>query len=253
MRLLRDMKNAMFHYGDALKMISTHRMGNLFFLSLLFYLLIVLISAAFIWLGMDKAIDFLLHLKFFSQLLDWMNQFPWIGWLFKLALFLSSFFVFVSLYKFIFLAIASPLYAYISERTAEKINGQEYPFQTTQFLKDVLRGIQLSLRNFVKQLIWTLLLFTLSFIPLVGFLFSFMIMLLDCYYYGFAMIDYNCERDRLTPWESRQWMMQRKGLALGNGFVFYLAFMIPFIGIIIAAPLSAMAASISYYENKQHE
>lgn len=253
MQLLRDMKNAMFHYGDAILLIKKHRMGNMFLISLLFYLIIVFLSATLIWLGMDKAIDFIVHLKIFAQLLDWMNQFPWISWLFKLALFLSSFFVFVSFYKFIFLAIASPLYAYISEKTAEKITGKVVSFNTTQFLKDVLRGIQLSLRNFVKQLIWTMLLFTLSFIPLVGFVFSFLIMMLDCYYYGFAMIDYNCERDRKTPWESRQWMMQRKGLALGNGFIFYLAFLIPFIGIIIAAPLSAMAASISYYESERHE
>lgn len=174
---------------------------------------------------------------------------PWIITTFKVGINIATFFLFISFYKFVFLAVASPLYAYISEKAAEKHRGVTHPFVIGQFIKDIIRGIRISMRNLFKQLFLTFLLFILSFIPVIGLLFSFFILVLDAYYYGFAMLDYSCERDKKTVRQSIKWIKAHRGLALGNGLIFYGSMvLLPIIGVIFIAPLSAIAAMISYFE-----
>ena len=188
--------------------------------------------------------------------LGWVRQWhrlfedaPWIITSFKIGINIATFFLFISFYKFVFLAVASPLYAYISEKGAEKYKGVTYPFVLSQFIKDIIRGVRVSVRNLFKQLFLTILLFILSFIPVVGLIFSFFILMLDAYYYGFAMLDYSCERDKKTVAQSIRFIRAHRGLALGNGLVFYGSMvLLPVIGVIFVAPISSIAAMISYFK-----
>ena len=102
--------------------------------------------------------------------------------------------------------------------------------------------------NAFRQLFFTLLLFLLSMIPVVGILFTLLILCLDCYYYGFSMLDYNCERHQMSVRESRNFIFAHKGAALGNGFILYLSLLIPFIGVIFVAPLSVIASTLHFYK-----
>jgi CysZ protein len=209
----------------------------------------MLISAYIIWLGMDFGIDLLLNIPFLSKISIWVKDYSWIVTATKIGFYLSTFFLFISFYKYLFLALASPLFAYISERTAEIITGESLSFNLLQFSKDVVRGIILSGRNFLKQLFLTLILFIFSFIPIIGLLFSFLILIIDCYYFGFSVLDYNAEREKLTAKQSRLLISNRKGLAIGNGLMMYFSILVPFIGIIIIAPLSAIAGTLTFYKH----
>lgn len=202
---------------------------------------------------MDAGIDLILKIPLLSDITHWISKYPWIVTASKFAFYISSFFLFISLYKYLFLAIASPMYAYISERTAEIITGKTYSFNAIQFSKDILRGILLSGRNFLKQLFLTIILFIFSFIPVIGWLFSIIILIVDCYYYGFSMLDYNSEREKLTASQSRQLISNRRGFAFGNGLIMYFSIIIPFVGLVFIAPLSAIAGTLTYYKhlNKQ--
>jgi CysZ protein len=62
------------------------------------------------------------------------------------------------------------------------------------------------------------------------------------------MLDYNCERNKMDVKQSSQLINSQKGLAIGNGLVMYLSLLIPFIGVMFIAPLSAVAASIAFYK-----
>jgi CysZ protein len=79
----------------------------------------------------------------------------------------------------------------------------------------------LSIRNLFRQTFLTVLLLLLSFILIVVLVSSVLFVLLDSYYYGFAMIDYSCERDKMSARESVLFVQRNKGLAIGNGLVFY--------------------------------
>ncbi len=253
MSFVQEMLIAMRHYLDALQLIRKHKMHPLLFVSFLLFLLILLACAYGIYLGNNVLIEWILNLSWVRQWHNFLEGSSWVLFTFKLGIHIATFFLFISFYKFVFLAVASPLYAYISEKGAEKHKGADYPFEIRQFLNDIVRGIRISIRNLFKQLFLTLLLFILSFIPIIGLVFSFFILMLDAYYYGFAMLDYSCERDKKTVRESIRFIQSHRGLALGNGLVFYGAMIVlPIIGVIFIAPISAIAAMISYFHITDH-
>jgi len=156
-------------------------------------------------------------------------------------------FFYFSLFKYLFLVIGSPVFAYLSEKTESIIEGKEIPFSSAQMLKDMVRGIRLALRNCFWQTVYTTSILILSFVPIVGWITPVISGLVECYYYGFSMLDYSCERHKLSPVESIAFIGKRRGLAMGNGLVFYLMHFIPFIGWVLAPSYAVVAATISLY------
>jgi len=64
------------------------------------------------------------------------------------------------------------------------------------------------------------------------------------------MLDYSCERNKLSPAQSIVFIGRHKGLAIGNGIVFYLMHIIPVAGWILAPSYAVIAATISLYDSK---
>jgi CysZ protein len=155
-----------------------------------------------------------------------------------------------SLFKYLFLIIGSPVFAYLSEKTESIIEGRDFPFSLTQLLKDIARGIRLALRNTLWQTVFTISILILSFFPVIGWVTPVIMLFVECYYYGFSMLDYSCERHKLSPSESIEYITKHKGLAIGNGMVFFLMHLIPFAGWIFAPAYAVVAATISLYHQK---
>lgn len=157
-----------------------------------------------------------------------------------------------SLFKYLFLILGSPLFAYLSEKTEAIISGKEFPVSWEQLLKDIARGIKLALRNTLWQTVYSVSLLILSFFPVVGWITPVIVLFVECYYYGFSMLDYSCERHKLSPSESIEYIGKHKGLAIGNGMVFYLMHLVPIVGWVLAPAYAVIAATISlYYQNKE--
>ncbi len=241
-------------YSDAFGFIKKNKWWSLFFLSVLLFLGVLLICIFFAYGGVNVFIDWLFSFELLKSFADFTKEHSWIASGFKIALFITVLFLFISLYKFLFLALAAPLFAYIAGKAHAKITGIEIPFSSAQFIADIFRGIRISIRNFVRQLFFTLILFLLSFIPIVGLLFSFLIILLDCYYFGFSMLDYSCELEKMNVKNSVSFIKKNRGLAIGNGLIVYLSFIIiPLFGILIIAPLSVIASVIAFQKIKNNE
>jgi CysZ protein len=156
-----------------------------------------------------------------------------------------------SLFKYIWLIIGSPIFAYLSEKTQAIKDGKDYPFNFQQFLKDIGRGITIALRNTLWQSVYLFLLLLLSLIPVAGWVVPVFALLIECYYYGFSMLDYSLERHHLTASESIHFIAGRKGLAIANGLIFYLIHLIPVIGWLFAPSYAVIAATLSIYNQKQ--
>ena len=160
-------------------------------------------------------------------------------------------FFYFSLFKFIFLIIGSPVFAYLSEKTESIIQGKEFPFSFSQLMKDAARGIKLALRNSLWQTVYLVSILLLSLIPVVGWITPVIAIFVECYYYGFSMLDYSCERHKLSPSESIDYIGKHKGLAIGNGLVFYLMHFLPVIGWLLAPAYAVVAATISLYHQNE--
>ena len=137
------------------------------------------------------------------------------------------------------------MFAYLSEKTQSIIDGKEYRFSFLQLLKDMVRGIKLALRNALWQTVYSICILVISFIPIVGLATLVLAFLIECYYLGFSMLDYSCERNKLSASQSIAFIGRHKGLAVGNGAVFYLVHLIPVIGWVLAPGYAVIAATIS--------
>ncbi|MFH1319123.1 MAG: EI24 domain-containing protein [Bacteroidota bacterium] len=149
------------------------------------------------------------------------------------------------IYKYVVLILMAPVLAILSERADEIISGNRYPFNFRQFIKDVIRGIILATRNLCVELLLIVLLFFFAFIPVVGLISTPLIFIVECYFYGFSMIDYSNERQKLTVRESTAFIGRHRGIAIANGAMFYLLLLVPVIGLMVAPSYGVVAAAIA--------
>ncbi len=167
-------------------------------------------------------------------------------WILGIGLRVLLFFGYALIYKNLVLVILSPVLALLSERVEEILTGKSYPFHLGRFLKDVWRGVLMAIRCLVYELLLVALvsLFTWVFAPVLAFI-------ITAYFWGVAMVDYSSERKGLSVKQSLSYIRKHRGLALGNGLVFYLLFLVPFVGWIIAPGAGIIAATLAVLETDQ--
>lgn len=158
-----------------------------------------------------------------------------------------SLMLYFSLFKYLFLIIGSPIFAYLSEKTAAIMEGNHQPINSRQLLIDSKRGIQLAVRNSFWQTIYILSILIVSLLPVVGWLTPFLVLIIECYYYGFSMVDYSLERKKMSATQSRFFISNHKGVAIGNGMVFYMFHLLPIIGWVLAPAYAVVAATLHVY------
>ncbi len=251
--MLKEIIIAISSFGKAHRFISKHNLWKWILLPGILYMFLFAVSMYFFWNTASDAVEYLNTVTGLRTWLDRMNS-GWLSFLvsfteFVLTLLMLLFYF--SLFKYVWLIIGSPLFAWLSEKTEALLEGKEYPFRFSQLLKDMLRGIKLALRNTLWQTVYVVAIVLLSFIPVVGWASPLLALFVECYYYGFSMLDYSCERHKLAPQQSIQFVNEHKGLAIGNGMVFYIMHLVPVLGWILAPAYAVVAATISMYHQKE--
>ena len=147
------------------------------------------------------------------------------------------------LYKHIVMALSAPFMSPVSEKIEAHILGIErHQHRNTSFSEQLWRGIRINIRNLVMELLLIIPIILIGFIPIIGIVSTILLFLVQAYYAGFGNMDYTLERHFKYD-ESIKFVKQHRGVAIGNGIVFMLFLLIPFIGIILVLPLSVTAAS----------
>ncbi|MCC1485191.1 EI24 domain-containing protein [Winogradskyella immobilis] len=154
------------------------------------------------------------------------------------------FFIGAFLFKHIIMALSSPFMSPVSEKIESFYTGQPAKnYIKTSFTKQLLRGIRISLRNLSQELLFTIPILLLKFIPVVNIFSTALLFIMQAYYAGFGNMDYTLER-HFTYKESVAFIRKNRGLAIGNGIGFLLLLFIPVIGVILVLPLSVTSASV---------
>ncbi len=180
-----------------------------------------------------------------------LTHYPWQfgqNILVKIAKWLSLIFnvsVAIIVYRAILTVLISPFMspisvkveAYLTQKTV-----QEPHFFSAQTVQLLVRGIQLSVRNLVKELWYSLLLLIFGFVPLIGWFAPVLIFVVQAFYAGFGSMDYTLERYKDAQ-TSIQFARNHRGLMIGNGSIFLLLLMIPVVGFFFAPVLSTIAAT----------
>lgn len=146
------------------------------------------------------------------------------------------------LYRHIVMALSSPFMSPVSEKIEKHLYGINHYHRKTSNAEQLWRGIRINVRNLLRELLLTIPIIIIGFIPVIGIVSSVLLFLVQSYYAGFGNMDYTLER-HFKYSESIKFVRRNRGLAIGNGMVFMLMLLIPVVGIILVLPLSVTAAS----------
>ena len=248
--MLKEIVIAIEAWGDARRFIQKHRLFKWIITPGIIYTLLFIVGMYFFWSSTDVIYSWInsqLNIE------SWLQQerSPWLsflfvmtGMMFRLILVLFYF----SLFKSLILIIGSPLFAYLSEKTEAIIEGKEHSFNWKDIKKDATRGINLALRNAGWQSVYLFALILLSLVPVAGWITPVIALFMECYYFGFAMLDYSFARNNYSPAQSALFTARHKGLAIGNGFLFYVMHIL----IILAPAYAIIAATLSFNKVKNN-
>jgi CysZ protein len=101
--------------------------------------------------------------------------------------------------KYIVLIVLSPLFANLSERTEDTISGKKFQFKFIQFLKDIARGIWITIRNlFIETMLMAIGLVLSFLVPFLSPIIILVLFLVNCYFIGFNFFDYIVERKKMN-------------------------------------------------------
>jgi len=250
--LLKEIVIAVQSYFRAHHFIREHRLWKWILVPGIIYTLLFAVSMYFFGKSAINVIEWIMDKTHAYTWLHHSNN-SLFSFLFAFAyiiLWLILMLFYFSLFKYVWLIVGSPVFAYLSEKTEAIIEEREYPFNLSQLMKDIVRGVAIALRNTLWQTVYTVSILILSLVPIIGWVTPILALLIECYYYGFSMLDYSCERRRMTAAESIYYIGNHRGLAIGNGMVFYLMHILPIAGWILAPAYAVIAATLSMMELK---
>ncbi|MBV9963839.1 MAG: EI24 domain-containing protein [Parafilimonas sp.] len=251
--MLKEIIIAIQGYYKAHHFIREHKLWKWIIIPGIIYTVLFVVSMYFFGLTANSFIEWL-SLK--TGLKTWLdkNGTGFLGFLFAFGgvmLWVIQMLFYFSLFKYIWLIVGSPVFAYLSEKTASITENKEFVFNSNQFIKDVFRGIKIALRNCLWQSVYMISILLLSLIPIVGWLMPLLAVLVECYYYGFSMLDYSFERKKITASESIYFIGNHKGIAIGNGLMFYMIQLLPVVGWVLAPAYAVVAATLSLHQIKE--
>ncbi len=245
--MLKEIIIAIQSYAEAHRFIVKNRLWKWILVPGLIYTILFLAGFYFYWISVNSLIEFVMLKSGIKARLENLHD-GLISFLFIIGQFfilLVLWLFYFSLFKYLFLIIGSPVFAFLSEKTESIIEGKDYPFNFSQLIRDIIRGIRIALRNLFWQTVYLLTLLILSVIPLIGWIAPVVALLVECYYFGFSMLDYSSERNKLSYQQSIAFIARHKGLAIGNGIVYYLMHLVPIIGWLFAPSYAVIAATLS--------
>ena len=156
------------------------------------------------------------------------------------------------IFKNLVLALSAPFMGPISKKIEDHFtNGNSVEITSNSF-QLLIRGIRIGLRNLFRELILTIPILLFGLIPLIGIFSTVLLFLMQAYFAGFGNMDYTLER-HFNYRDSVNFVKRNRGIATGNGVVFMLFLLIPFIGVILVLPLSVTAAATETIQLIQQE
>jgi CysZ protein len=246
--LLKEIVIAFQSFGEANRFIREHKMLKWIIFPGIIYTLLF-IAAMILFAGSaNNAVTWLSEQLRIEPWLE-KERSPFLSFLFVMAgimLRLVLFLFYFSLFKYLILIIGSPVFAYLSEKTEALIENREHRFDWKQLLPDAIRGAKLALRNAGWQTVYMIAIILLSLIPVAGWIAPLIAIIVECYYYGFSMLDYGLARNNFSVPKSIFYAGRHKGLSIGNGIVFYLMHMV----VVFAPAFAIIAANLSVLKEK---
>lgn len=234
--MIKNILKGISAYAGTFKLISTLKLWKYFAIPMVISFLTAVLIGFSAWGLSDDLGNFISRIWFWewgAETFRIISNF--IGGLIIIALGLM-------LYRHIIMALSAPFMSPVSEKIERHFYGTNHNHRNTTNAAQLWRGVRINVRNLSLELMFTLPIILIGFIPVLGIVSTVLLFLVQSYYAGFGNMDYTLER-HFKYSESVNFVRKNRGLAIGNGIVFMLMLLIPVIGIILVLPLSVTAAS----------
>lgn len=250
--MLKEIVIAIQAYSEAHRFIQKHKLWKWIIIPGIIYAVLFCIGMYFFGKSATDVIDYLTNA---TGLGSWIQKFQnsLIGFLFTFAgviLWILLILFYFSLFKYFILILGSPVFAYLSEKTEAILEGKSVTIRSSMLAKDAWRGIKLVSRNMLWQTFLFLALLLMTLVPVAGWITPLIAIFLECYFYGFSMLDYSCARHKIKPAQSIVFINHHRGLSIGNGLVFYMMHILIGVGWVLAPAYAVIAANLSMYKVK---
>ncbi|MDQ2718912.1 MAG: EI24 domain-containing protein [Bacteroidota bacterium] len=250
--MLEQIIIAIDSYFKAHRFIMKNKLLSWILIPGIFYAILFVSGLYFFWHSAAFMVEYFLSKTGLKHWLQKENT-SWLSFIFifgQIVLQLILMMFYFSWFKYLILIIGSPLFAYLTEKTEAITSNKKYLFSIKRFFNDAIRGIRIALRNTLWQTVYTVSILFLALIPVLGWVTPLLALFIEFYYFGFSMLDYTSERKGLSSAESIDFINHHKGLAIGNGMIFYLMHLLPIVGWIFAPGYSVIAATLSLQQKE---
>jgi len=168
-------------------------------------------------------------------------------WLwFTLLLFYFAFF------KYIFLILFSPIFSYQHLRIAAIQKNEVFQFKWSEYFILIIRAIKLNLTNMLWQFVYLIPIILVCTIPIIGWFTPIFTILMECYYFGYAMLDFGLATENKSRTSASNYVSTHKGSPIANGIAFYIMHLIPIVGWMTAPFYALIAAHLNTQEIKDN-
>lgn len=156
----------------------------------------LILFGAFVYLGDYLSVSLTTALENFFKL----EEYSSILYIFiKILVWVCTVFFYYLVYKSLLLVIISPILGYISERVETHLTGKKFDFSFSDNIHFLLRGIDIGLKSFFKQMVGTCAVMLLGLIFPINLSIPLLIFIIQGYFTGFSFMDYTLERYNLSP------------------------------------------------------
>jgi CysZ protein len=152
-----------------------------------------------------------------------------------------------SIFLSIFLIIGTPYLSFLSGKIEKLVTNKKSKFSWKKFNFEIIRGLNISLRNTLKQFLWFLLILGISYIPYLEYITPLFGFIIQAYYNGILITDYTLEQKGYTIKESFEFYKTNKFAMFSTGLGFMFILLIPVVGWFLAPTYALVSASL-YYE-----
>lgn len=242
--MIRAIQIAIRSYSDSWSLLWLREFRLYRWLPVLLQIVLLSITVFLIVRYSAPLSDALLHLLGFdpTEVEGWVNQI--IVWVIRLIAIL----IYLSIFKYITLIVMAPFLTVLSEKVEERITGRKFDFKLGQAFKDLWRAVKINGYAFLMEILLTAVLLALSLIPVAGWFMPFLILLVQSYFFGFSLLDFNFERWRYSFGQTKYWMNRHRVYVAAHGLVFHFLFLIPVLGWFFAPVWSAIAGTLGFLE-----
>lgn len=166
-----------------------------------------------------------------ASVLDWIVN--WLNWL-LLPLFVGTVLM-IAFFTFSWLAnvIAGPFNGLLAEAVERHLTGQVPPGSNLPWYREVPRIVWDEAKKLIYYLFWALILFLVSFIPIINVISPFLWFLFGAWLLGLELADAPLGNYGYTARQQRKIISQRRYLTLEFGSIAMLITMIPIVNFIV--------------------